>query len=110
MALHSRNTFRRIELGVTEMRPFKAGNISGLTNANGWAMTEGRLPEEWRDRFTRARSGGGIEYAFYSYQTPIAWKLRGNRWLMPSVKYSLSTSDHQRHVFHAIESNGGSDV
>ncbi|MFF1676095.1 hypothetical protein ACFVYG_08690 [Streptomyces sp. NPDC058256] len=52
-----------------------------------------RLPPRWWEKY-RA-DGDEIEYTVLSYQTPIAWVLRSGEVVIPDVKYSLTTTDHQ---------------
>lgn len=55
-----------------------------------------RLPEHYVDSF---RDG---KYAIYSYGTPIAWLNEDGVWIMPGIKYSVTTSKHQGRIFTAI--------
>lgn len=63
-----------------------------LTN---WDM--GRLPAEF---YSGAMFAG---YVVWSYGTPIAYRQDGE-WIIPEVKYSLTTTRHQSRIRAAIAS------
>lgn len=51
------------------------------------------------------RSLAQADYVVYSYGTPIAWHLRGDyaaeagyTWIVPDVKYSVTTTAHQNKI------------
>lgn len=56
----------------------------------------GKLPDHYVESFSHA------SYAVYSYETPIAWFNEDGVWIMPDVKYSVTTSKHQGRIFTAI--------
>lgn len=68
----------------------------------------GRMPVEWADVFrtdvATAQGNLGSEYVYvvWSYGTPIAWRLPMVGWTVPDVRYSATTSKHQRIVRDAI--------
>ena len=43
-------------------------------------------------------------YIVYSYGTPIAWYTSKGQWVIPSLKYSVTTSKHQSLVRGATQS------
>jgi hypothetical protein len=49
----------------------------------------GRLPREYVESFQRAT------FAVFSYATPIAWVDESGQWVIPDVRYSVTTSKHQ---------------
>lgn len=58
----------------------------------------GQLPQEnWE-------SYAGSTYAVYSYETPIAWVDKSGDWVVPDVKYSVTTSKHQGRINAALTS------
>lgn len=70
-------------------------------------VSVGRLDEEWRDvLFTDSP-----DYIVYSYATPIAWHVPddgddgGERWVIPDVRYSSTTTRHQNIVRTALVFN-----
>lgn len=57
----------------------------------------GKLPEEYWESASHA------SYMVWSYGTPIAWlDYYTRKWVMPSEKYSITTSGHQSKIFTAI--------
>jgi hypothetical protein len=70
------------------------GHISG----DGWGS--GRLPAQHIEAFKRASEAIDF-YVVKSYGTPIAWFANGV-WTVPNVKYSPTTSNHQRVVREGI--------
>jgi hypothetical protein len=44
-----------------------------------------------------------IRYVVKSYATPIAWRLDDGTWVVPSEKYSHTTSRHQFRVREAVK-------
>ena len=67
------------------------GALSGV-NGRG---TLGELPPKYIGQYSFAI------YTIYSYNTPIAWY--DNGWVIPKVKYSVTTSRHQSTIKRAIE-------
>ena len=62
-------------------------------------LDTGMLPREWKPYFQADEP----HYVIYSYGTPIAWHgVRG--WVMPAVKYTLTTTRHQSTVGHLLGS------
>lgn len=43
-----------------------------------------------------------VQYVVYSYATPIAWLTESGVWVLPDVKYSVSTSKHMGRLRPAI--------
>lgn len=71
-------------------------NANGtLRGEAGGATVTGQLPREF------AEEAHAATYVIYSYATPIAWQDRSGRWVVPMVRYSVTTSRHQS-VAHAI--------
>ncbi|MCT9080480.1 hypothetical protein [Streptomyces fulvoviolaceus] len=61
---------------------------------DGYSLPFGNwLPSCWQERY-RA-DGDEITYTVLSYGTPIAWVLRSGEVVIPDVKYSRTTTDHQ---------------
>ena len=86
-------------------------SLRGRTMNVGRLSQLGQLPDEWRAQWREDK--GEIDYVIYSYQTPIAWRIRdtwyGNggqthshRWIVPDVRYSVTTSKHQNNVRTAL--------
>jgi hypothetical protein len=81
----------------------------------------GRLPEEYVSEYLDARKESRLEYVVYSYSTPIAYRMYTGRaqnpvyasngkrvgwsdylWVVPNVRYSVTTSKHQGKVLTAL--------
>jgi hypothetical protein len=62
--------------------------------------TAGQLPEEYQGSF------GDADYAVFSYDTPIAWRIDG-QWYMPDYRYSRTTTRHQSTIRVALEQGPG---
>ncbi|MBK6906320.1 MAG: hypothetical protein IPH08_04125 [Rhodocyclaceae bacterium] len=80
---------------------FTASSLSGrLGTYYGYG---GRLGSALRNRW---RADNPV-YAVYSYDTPIAWlPSGGGPWVMPTTKYSPTTTNHQTVAARAV----GEDV
>jgi hypothetical protein len=55
----------------------------------------GQLPTEHVNRLMIDHLSGDLTYVIFSYQTPIAWKMRDGHVRRPRVRYSVTTSQHQ---------------
>lgn len=91
-----------------------SGALSGYRAADlgddDWTAANlplGQLPEEYRASYAAAI------YVVESYSTPIAWRLPNRMtgeddstqvWVMPNVKYSVTTSRHQNKIRVALNS------
>ena len=76
---------------------WRMGHMHATTNITDmWDM--GQLPLEWHPSAKRAC------YMVYSYNTPIAWYVAWseNRWVVPDVKYSNTTTNHQGKITVAL--------
>jgi hypothetical protein len=90
---------RDAEHYISTRQEFKASALSGVNvNLNGLNGAWGRLnPEE----FARLKADETrIEYAVYSYGTPIAWHT-AQGWHIVGQKFSMTTSKHQNLVRRA---------
>lgn len=84
---------------IAARQPFKAyGSLSGVQAQD--AFSTGSLPEPYRSQFFA--TAGDILYVVYSYFTPIAWFSDSKGWVVPDVKYSVTTSRHQGVVRRAV--------
>lgn len=82
--------------------------LRGRNMRVGYLSRLGRLPDEWRAVWHEDKNA--IIYAIWSYDTPIAWRTYRNgkaRWIMPPVKYSVTTSKHQGKVRTALSQISG---
>lgn len=71
-----------------------------LRGSDGTAFDMGQLPENFHE------SARSATYTVYSYSTPIAWKNEDSVWIVPDVKYSVTTSAHQSKIATAIRQIG----
>lgn len=104
---------------IPAMRPFKASAMAGMrleggalqaAAFHGWDIETDRLPARHVKRLSAAAVEaamlpGAALYIVYSYRTPIAWRIDapdaspdGAVWTVPDVKYSPTTTHHQRTV------------
>lgn len=95
------DTKRAIQDAVDDQKPFVRGNLSGQFVREG--VTMGRLPEEYVKIFRQQQELGLVHFVIYSRLTPIAWVLYSGSWIIPDVKYSVSTTNHQNVVRTAID-------
>lgn len=91
MAVSRKNAADYIRCG----KPFKGSNFRG---EEGRPWQTGHLPRVWAETL---RYDDPI-YTVFSYATPIAWMNANGQWRFPDVKYSITTSGHQRAVSHAL--------
>lgn len=101
MAIHSRNTRRTIQDGITNLTDFKApatltGEMSDYVGFTGY------LPTDEQD-ILRAHAATGPVYIVRSYATPIAWHTAEHGWYVSKEKHSVTTSGHQSAVRSAID-------
>jgi hypothetical protein len=103
------------------LQAFNAGNLRAenyyvLSGFNG---DFGQLPIEYADRLRRSQrertdtymAGGSRTavadapfYVVYSYDTPIAWVTLAGEVVIPDVRYSATTSQHQAAARRALAS------
>jgi len=82
---------------------FETGAMAGERIVEGLALA-GSLSEKWRKVYRQDYP----DYVIYSYDTPIAWHVPndgddgGERWVVPEVRYSPTTSRHQNLVRTAL--------
>jgi len=93
MALYGKETLRKLQLFVDEGKPFKAGNISGKVFGKMEYIPAGLLTPLFRDLMLVAQRTMCGLHVCYSYETPIGW--RSGEWVIPPVKYSVTTTHHQ---------------
>jgi hypothetical protein len=75
---------------IAARKPFRGSNTAGV-DATGRTVDTGHLPREWVQRL-RSKP---VTYVVFSYATPIAWVHEDGEVVIPDVKYSVSTSQHQ---------------
>ena len=87
---------------ISKRVPFTTyGSLRGAFATVGNASQLGRLPDEWRAVWSDAvksatnKHGDNPMFAVWSYGTPIAWHTVTDGWVVPDVRYSVTTSKHQ---------------
>jgi hypothetical protein len=105
MGIYSKLSKKKIEDGVTAGKDFK---LSSMRGESGWNSALGYLPENWQVVYKANREDkeNPITFTIFSYGTPIAWRLEDGTWIVPPVKYSVTTTGHQSAVTYALSSNG----
>jgi hypothetical protein len=78
---------------ISERMAFAVASMSGV--AGGHNIYGNKLPEPHKAEYAAALRSGEIRYTVFSYSTPIAWVLTDGTKVMPDVKYSTTTSNHQ---------------
>lgn len=93
-------TRKRIQLAIVRGEAFQSGALKGTPYDHvPLGITLGQLPDDWNAVFTW--QADTIDYIVWSYQTPIAWHynegdaLDPDRWVIPDVRYSHTTTRHQ---------------
>lgn len=98
-----KTTVRDAHRSIRNAEPFDAGNLRGYwgyvqvtwARCPGWV---GALISEGRD---------SDKYVVYSYNTPIGWFDADLKvWVIPVVKYSVTTSGHQSRLRRGAELSG----
>lgn len=77
---------------------FTAASIT----SHGYRYRTDQLPAEWVADY-RATADHENSYVVSSYDTPIAWVDAEGNWVVPFVKYSRTTSNHQSRVTTALD-------
>lgn len=89
--LSSRGAWWTMSPYVRAREAFKThGALRAVEGAAGFDL--GQLPAEY------AESAQSADYVVYSYRTPIAWHVPDTGWVMPDVRYSVTTSRHQSKI------------
>ena len=94
---------------IDTLANYLTGPPESFTNSNGSfegkagkELYLGRLPEEWKERYDNT----AVVYTVFSYATPIAWLDNEGEWIVPAVKHSATTSQHQSKLKAALTYNG----
>jgi hypothetical protein len=89
-------TSDRIYNAILRGKEFRSGNMTGSRVVD---MEPGRLEggalDMWRDQLPHV-------YVVRSYATPIAWFRNDGTWVIPDVKYTQTTTVHQRYPMVAL--------
>lgn len=86
---------------IAREQEFTGSNTRAERFDEGDYVDTGRLPSEWASELRRT----GARYVVFSYATPIAWVTPEGEIVVPSVKYSVSTSKVQGYVASGFRSH-----
>lgn len=84
-------SIRNAHRAIRNQEAFSGSNFHGKKRL----QRTGRLPESLWPSVRNAT------YVVYSYDTPIGWFL-DDEWVIPDVKYSVTTSRHQSALRNAL--------
>jgi len=82
---------------IAKREAFKGNSMKGDTPST----LTGQLPRTWRDLYLDDLARG-MDYVVWSYSTPIAWHSPRFGWVVPNVKYSVTTTIQQGVVRTAL--------
>lgn len=91
---------KSVQFGIDNLAEFSVGNLSGKVRQRGEKVDLRLMPR---------KAAHGIDRAVYvirSYDTPIAWALGKDTWIIPQVKFSNTTAQHQSLVKTAVDNPG----
>jgi hypothetical protein len=101
MAIKPENRIRIIAALKAQV-PFEYSSISGWTARGDGEMRTEELPEVHTQELRGMDRAGMVAFIVMSYRTPIAWILKSGTLVMPDVKYSVTTTQHQEIVREAL--------
>lgn len=106
MPIYGALSKKKINDGVIASKDFKLSSMRGITDRRNTDF--GILPDNWVTVYKNERDNPdqGIVYTIFSYATPIAWRLTDGTWIVPPVRYSVTTTGHQSAVRYALSRNG----
>lgn len=94
----ARTTNNQITDKARERLEFQGNSTSAEWRDGVEYLGLGRLPRDWREVL---RGAEGPVYVVKSYETPIAWWTEEGGWVIPDVRYSVTTSKAQGYVRYA---------
>ena len=80
------------------LRGERGNYVSSFSHLRGEAL------EAWERDVDR------VSYVVYSYETPIAWFVEGQGWVLNRRSYSVTTTSHQSAVLSALVGHGCAPV
>lgn len=98
MAMGQKNKNLVID-AICEGKAFHVSTMKGFPVTDSKALLIGQLPTEYAIRFQENE----VDYAVYSYHTPIAWRTEDGQWTVPDHTYSLTTTNQQNIVRQALK-------
>jgi hypothetical protein len=84
---------------ICEGKAFRASTMKGFPVSDSKALLIGQLPTEYAAQYQENE----VDYAVYSFHTPIAWRTTDGQWTVPDEKYSLTSTNHQNIVRQALK-------
>jgi|SRR5262245_51175948 len=90
-------SWTKVKKAVNNRASFTQGNMSGRWVDDVDDTCWGQLPQEHKDQL-KADLIVCPRYVVFSYQTPIGWAesmTDKNKWTIPNVRYSVTTTQHQ---------------
>lgn len=97
----SRKTHDEAAGHIFRREEFRIGNLSGSYNL----LPEGDLPKQYRVGIKDIATKSGVRYVVRSYETPIAWVEVTGEIVVPPVRYSHTTTQHQYLAARALGVN-----
>ena len=85
---------RKIENAIADGTTFIVASMSGTTT-DGRGERQGRMDDNAWHLFDGDVRTGRVAYVVRSYNTVIGWRLLDGTGVVPNVKYSATTSNHQ---------------
>lgn len=100
MALTQKNREEAVTL-IKGLVDFERSGISARTAQWDSEPRQGEMPDETYAKLVSDVRKAATTYVVFSYQTPIAWVLDDGSVVLPEIKYSVATSQHQAMVREA---------
>lgn len=95
----------RMQYGIDNLYAFYCHNMRGCPALG--RMGTGSMRDPYKTMFNNACKNREIDYVVYSFETPIAWHYssgeKAGTWEIPNVRYSVTTTSHQKTIRTAIE-------
>ena len=76
------------EKAIANRQPFRTPSIHAIA---GKVYSTGKLPNDWAGKY----AFDDVAYTVLSYDTPIGWVTKGGEKVIPNVRYSETTTQHQ---------------
>lgn len=78
----------KAEKAIANREAFRTPSIHAIV---GKVYSTGMLPDDWAGKY----AFDDVKYTVLSYNTPIGWVNNGGEIVIPPVKYSQTTTQHQ---------------
>jgi hypothetical protein len=109
LTTYGRNWHRDRERLIDCLRhamPFYMASTTGGPVDSSMNPSTGQMPTVEAFNFQHHVEFGCCDYVVWSYQTPIAYRCTVAGWIVPNVRYSRTTTQHQsiiRSALHTLE-------